>query len=145
MRVQMLRLLPAVLVLAACGGAGTSAASSAAAAPAAARGPSPEELASIARGDSLFNAGSCQRCHGQKGVGAPNGPNLINGAWIHVDGSQAAIATIITNGVAREAISDSTRRFPMRARGGPMNLTDAQVTDIARYVVSISRAKTARR
>lgn len=145
MRVQMLRLLPAVLVLAACGGAGTSAASSAGAAPAAARGPSPEELASIARGDSLFNAGSCQRCHGQKGVGAPNGPSLITGQWIHVDGSRAAIATIITNGVPREAISDSTRRFPMRARGGPMNLTDEQVTDLARYVVSISRGKTARR
>lgn len=136
-------LLAAVVLAAAC--AGGSTASTGGGAPAAARGPSPEELASIARGDSLFNGGGCQRCHGQKGVGAQNGPSLITGPWIHVDGSEAAIATIITNGVPREAISDSTRRFPMRARGGPMNLTDAQVTDVARYVVSISRAKTARR
>jgi mono/diheme cytochrome c family protein len=145
MRVALLRLVPAVLVLVACGGsAGMSGASSAGAAPAAMRGPSPEELAAIARGDSLFNAGACQRCHGQKGVGAPNGPSLVNGAWLHVDGSQAQIAALIINGVPRESITDSTRRFPMRGRGGPMNLTDAQVQDIAAYVVSISRAKTAR-
>jgi mono/diheme cytochrome c family protein len=144
MRVQLLRLLPAVLILAACGGAAASSSSGAGAAPAAARGPSPEELASIARGDSLFNAGACQRCHGQKGVGAPNGPSLITGQWLHADGSKASIATIITNGIAREAVKDSTRRFPMRARGGPMNLTDPQIQDLANYVVSISRAKTAR-
>lgn len=145
MRVALLRLVPVVLFLAACGGAaGTPGASSAGAAPAAMRGPSAEELAAIARGDSLFNAGACQRCHGQKGVGAQNGPSLVGGPWLHVDGSQAQIAALIVNGVPREAITDSTRRFPMRARGGPMNLTDAQAQDIAAYVVSISRAKTAR-
>ncbi len=144
MRVQLLRLLPAVLVLAACGGAGTSAVSMPGAAPAAARGPNSEELASIARGDSLFNAGACQRCHGQKGAGAPNGPSLIAGQWLHSDGSQAQIAVIITNGIARESVKDSTRRFPMRPRGGPMNLTDTQVQDLANYVVSISRGKSAR-
>ena len=145
MRVSPLWLLSGMLLVAACAGGSASATAGSGAAPAAARGPSPEELASIARGDSLFHGGGCQRCHGQKGVGAQNGPSLITGPWIHVDGSQAAIATIITNGVPREAISDSTRRFAMRARGGPMNLTDAQVQDVAAYVVSISRAKTARR
>lgn len=145
MRVALLRLVPVVLLLAACGGAaGTSGASSAGAAPAAVRGPSAEELAAIARGDSLFNTGACQRCHGQKGVGAQNGPSLVNGPWLHVDGSPSQIAALIINGVPREAITDSTRRFPMRARGGPMNLTDAQAQDLAAYVVSISRAKTAR-
>jgi len=145
MRVALLRLVPVVLLLAACGGAAaTSGASSAGAAPAAVRGPSAEELAAIARGDSLFNTGACQRCHGQKGVGAQNGPSLVNGPWLHVDGSPSQIAALIINGVPREAITDSTRRFPMRARGGPMNLTDAQAQDLAAYVVSISRAKTAR-
>lgn len=145
MRAGMLRLVPAVLLLAACGGAaGTAGTSSAGAAPAAARAPSPEMLAAIARGDSLFNTGACQRCHGQQGVGAPNGPSLVSGPWLHVDGSAAQIATLIINGVPREAVKDSTRRFPMRGRGGPMNLTDAQVQDVAAYVVSISRAKTAR-
>ena len=143
MLIPMRRFLPAALLLAACGG-GAAATSSAGAAPAAVRAPSAEELAAIARGDSLFNAGACQRCHGQKGVGGQNGPSLVAGPWLHVDGSQAAIAALITNGVPREAIKDSTRRFPMRGRGGPMNLTDAQVQDLAAYVVSISRAKTAR-
>lgn len=137
-------LLALTILAAACAGAANSSASATGAAPAAARGPSPEELASIARGDSLFNVGACQRCHGQKGVGAPNGPSLITGRWLHVDGSQAQIATLITTGVPREAVTDSTRRFPMRARGGPMNLTDAQVQDLANYVVSISRGKSAR-
>lgn len=145
MRVALLRLVPAVLLLGGCGGAaGTPGTSTAGAAPAAMRGPSPDELAAIARGDSLFNAGACQRCHGQKGVGAPNGPSLVSGPWLHVDGSQAQIAALITAGVPREALKDTTRRFAMRARGGPMNLTDAQVQDLAAYVVSISRSKTAR-
>lgn len=145
MRVALLRLVPAVLLLAGCGGAtGGGGASSAGAAPAAVRAPSAADLAAIARGDSLFNAGACQRCHGQRGTGAQNGPSLVSGPWLHVDGSQAQIAALITNGVPREAITDTTRRFAMRARGGPMNLTDAQVQDLAAYVVSISRAKTAR-
>lgn len=140
-------LLALSLVVAACAG-GASASSAGGVGgpggPAAARGPSPEELASIARGDSLFNAGACQRCHGQQGVGAPNGPSLVTGQWLHIDGSQSQIATIIVNGVPREAVKDTTRRFPMRARGGPMNLTDPQVQDLANYVVSISRGKSAR-
>lgn len=145
MRAGLLRLLPVSLLLAACGGATASiGATTGGAAPAAARGPSADQLAAIARGDSIFNAGACQRCHGQNGVGAQNGPSLVNGPWLHVDGSQAQIAALIINGVPREAITDSTRRFPMRPRGGPMNVTDAQAQDLAAYVVSISRAKTAR-
>lgn len=145
MRAGMRRFVPVVLLLTACGGgAGSAAASGAAAAPAAVRAPSPTELAAIARGDSLFNAGACQRCHGQKGVGAQNGPSLVSGPWLHADGTAASIAAVITNGVPREAIKDTTRRFPMRGRGGPMNLTDAQVQDLAAYVVSISRGKSTR-
>ncbi len=145
MRVSLPRIVPIVLLLAACGGAAaTSSTSSAGAAPAAVRAPSPEMLASIARGDSLFNAGACQRCHGQKGVGAQNGPSLVAGPWLHVDGTQASIAALIVRGVPREAVTDSTRRFPMRPRGGPMNLTDEQAQDLAAYVVSISGAKRAR-
>lgn len=148
MRSPLQVLVPMIVLLAACSGAAAtssaSSVSSAGAAPAAVRAPSPEMLASIARGDSLFNAGACQRCHGQKGVGAPNGPSLVAGPWLHVDGTQAEIAALIIRGVPREAVTDSTRRFPMRARGGPMNLTDDQVQDLAAYVVSISRAKRGR-
>jgi len=144
MRVPLLWLVLAVFVSTACGGAAGAQGASAGSAPAATRGPSAADLASVARGDSLFNAGACQRCHGHNGTGAPNGPNLIDGQWLHIDGSQSSIATIIVNGIPREAVKDTTRRFPMRPRGGPMNLTDEQVQDLANYVVSLSRGKTAR-
>jgi mono/diheme cytochrome c family protein len=147
MRVALLRWSPVFLLLTAACGGGTATTSTAGSAPQAARvpsAPSPAMLASIARGDSLFNAGGCQRCHGQKGVGAQNGPALIEGPWLHADGSQASIARIITEGIAREAFKVPERPFAMRPRGGPMNLTDEQVQDVAAYVVSISRGKTAR-
>lgn len=103
--------------------------------------PAGVSAALIAQGDSLFNAGSCQRCHGQKGVGAANGPSLVAGAWLHHTGTVDEIASTITTGVPRERLKDSTRRFPMNPRGGPMNLSDEQVRAVAAYVWSISRDK----
>jgi mono/diheme cytochrome c family protein len=97
--------------------------------------------ANIALGDSIYHSGSCQRCHGQKGVGAQNGPSLVTGPWIHSDGAFDAIVATITNGVPRTSIKDTTRRFPMNPRGGPMNLSDAQVQAVAAYVYTISRDK----
>lgn len=94
----------------------------------------------IALGDSLFNSGSCQRCHGNSGEGGENAPSLKTGSWLHVDGSMDALARVITTGVPREALKDSTRR-PMRGRGGPMNLTDEHVKAVSSYVWSISRGK----
>lgn len=96
--------------------------------------------AMIALGDSLFHAGSCQRCHGAAGVGATNGPTLTTGAWLHVDGSFARLVSLITTGVPRDSLKVTTRR-PMNPRGGPMNLTDAQVRAVAGYVFTISRGK----
>lgn len=95
--------------------------------------------ASIALGDSLFNTGACQRCHGQKGVGAQNGPSLVAGPWLHSTGKFEEIVSTITTGVPRTALKDATRRFPMNPRGGPMNLNDDQVKAVAAYVYSISR------
>jgi mono/diheme cytochrome c family protein len=97
--------------------------------------------AAIALGDSIYHSGGCQRCHGQKGVGAQNGPSLVAGAWLHSTGKFDEIVATITTGVPRTSIKDATRRFPMNPRGGPMNLTDAQVQSVAAYVYSISRAK----
>ncbi len=97
--------------------------------------------AMIALGDSLYNAGSCQRCHGQKGIGANNGPALVSSPWLHSTGKYEEIVAIITTGVPRTSIKDSARRFPMNPRGGPMNLNDDQVKAIAAYVWSISRDK----
>lgn len=97
--------------------------------------------AMIALGDSLYNSGSCQRCHGQKGVGANNGPALVTGPWLHSKGTYDEIIGTITNGVPRASIKDASRRFPMNGRGGPMALNDEQVKAVAAYVWSISRDK----
>lgn len=97
--------------------------------------------AMVTLGDSLYNAGSCQRCHGQKGVGANNGPALVNGAWLHSKGTYEEIVGIITNGVPKASIKDASRRFAMNGRGGQMNLNDEQIKAVAAYVWSISRGK----
>ena len=98
--------------------------------------------AMIALGDSLFNNGACRRCHGQGGVGGNNGPSLTTGPWLHANGNFDRIATVITTGVPRDSLKDTSRRFAMNPRGGPMQLTDEQVRAIAAYVHTISRAKT---
>jgi mono/diheme cytochrome c family protein len=130
----------ATLVLAACSSATASGGANAAVAAAPPR-PAAVTAANIALGDSLYHAGSCQRCHGQKGVGAQNGPSLVATPWLHSTGDFDAIVATITTGVPRANIKDATRRFQMNPRGGPMNLTDAQVQAVAAYVWSISRDK----
>jgi mono/diheme cytochrome c family protein len=113
----------------------------AAAAPQAAPTPPEVTAQAITLGDSLFNNGSCQRCHGAKGVGGQNGPSLVAGPWLHVTGTDfAAIAALITSGVPREQLKDANRR-PMNPRGGPMQLSDERVRAVAAYVWSISRTK----
>ncbi len=98
--------------------------------------------ANIALGDSLFNSGACQRCHGKGGVGAANAPALDGKKWLQAKtGSYDEIVKIITDGVAQTAIKEPTHRFPMRARGGPMNLTDPQVQAVAAYVWTLSHKK----
>jgi mono/diheme cytochrome c family protein len=104
--------------------------------------PAGVSMALVTRGDSIFNAGSCQRCHGAKGVGAQNGPSLVAGPWLHHTGAYDEIVGTITSGVPREKLKDTTRRFAMGARGGQqMNLNDEQVRAVAAYVWTISRNK----
>ncbi|MEI2718588.1 MAG: c-type cytochrome [Gemmatimonadales bacterium] len=116
-------------------------ASAAPAAPAPPARPPEVTAAAIAEGDSLYAAGSCSRCHGPKGVGTPRAPSLVTGPWLQHKGGYAEIVATIANGVPRTAIKDTTHRFPMNPRGGPMNLTDPQVKSLAAYVWSISRDK----
>lgn len=139
-RSPFVALLLAGIVTVGCAKAsGTEAAS--APAPSAPTTPAGVTPASIAMGDSIYHSGGCQRCHGQKGVGATNGPSLVAGPWIHSTGKFEEIVATITTGVPRTSVKDATRRFPMNPRGGPMNLTDEQVTAVAAYVWSISRDK----
>ncbi len=95
--------------------------------------------ANVALGDSLFNNGSCQRCHGKGGIGAANAPTLDGKKWLQLKtGSYDEIVKIITEGVAQAAIKDPAHRFSMRGRGGPMNLSDPQVQAVAAYVWTLS-------
>lgn len=95
--------------------------------------------ANVALGDSLFNNGSCQRCHGKGGIGAANAPVLDGKKWVQLKtGSYDEIVKIITEGVPQAAIKDPKHRFNMRARGGPMNLTDPQVKAVAAYVWTLT-------
>lgn len=134
--------LLASLVVAGCSRA-TGSDTAAAPVPAVPSVPAAVTAANIAIGDSIFHSGGCQRCHGQQGVGAQNGPSLVAGVWLHSTGTFDELVATITAGVPRTALKDQTRRFPMNPRGGPMNLTDEQVKTVAAYVYSISRAKTA--
>jgi mono/diheme cytochrome c family protein len=94
---------------------------------------------SVALGDSLFNTGNCQRCHGKGGIGAQNAPTLDGKKWLQLKtGSYEEIVKIITEGVPQAAIKDASHRFAMRPRGGNMNLTDPQVQAVAAYVWSLT-------
>jgi mono/diheme cytochrome c family protein len=101
--------------------------------------PAAVTAANVTLGDSLFNTGSCQRCHGKGGIGAANAPALDGKKWVQLKtGSYDEIVTIITDGVPQAAIKDPKHRFNMRARGGPMNLTDPQVKAVAAYVWTLT-------
>jgi mono/diheme cytochrome c family protein len=136
-----------VMALAACGGSSSGSQSpspsgggaAARNAPAAPAKPAAVTPANIAMGDSLFNNGSCQRCHGKGGIGAANAPALDGKKWLQLTtGSFDEIVAVITTGVPAEKIKDPTHRNAMRARGGPMNLTDPQIQALAAYVYTLT-------
>lgn len=133
----------ALAILAACGGKSASQAPSpAGGGTAASRAPAKPALvtpANITLGDSLFNTGSCGRCHGRAGIGGNNGPALDGKKWVQLPtGSYEEIVGIITTGVPADKIKDPARKNAMRARGGPMNLTDPQIQALAAYVYTLS-------
>jgi mono/diheme cytochrome c family protein len=137
--------LSVVLVsLAACrsaggGGGGTGGGAPVAKAAAAPAKPAAVTPANVALGDSLFNNGGCQRCHGKGGVGATNGPALDGKKWLQLTtGSFDEIAALITTGVPKEKVKDPTHQFAMQARGGRMALTDPQIQAVAAYVWTLS-------
>ncbi len=94
----------------------------------------------VALGDSIFNNGSCYRCHGKQGVGTVNGPSFVGHAWQHGSGRLADIERTIISGVPLTEVKDPSHKLAMRARGGMQPLlTDAQVHAVAAYVQSIAK------
>lgn len=134
-----LLVLTAALSIAACHRSATGASAGGGGAMAKAALPAAVTPANVAMGDSIFNNGSCQRCHGMKGIGAANAPALDGTKWLQLKtGSFEEIAGIITTGVPAAAIKDPAHKNPMGPRGGRMNLTDPQIQAVAAYVYTLS-------
>ncbi|MBT8488049.1 MAG: c-type cytochrome [Gemmatimonadetes bacterium] len=91
----------------------------------------------IAEGDSIFNSGSCARCHGEAGSGGRNGPDLTDTTWVQSDGSLEEIRRTVFWGVRRELLSDPALRFEMNPGGG-LDLEWNQYASLAAYVWSLS-------
>lgn len=90
----------------------------------------------IQAGDSLFNNGSCRRCHGDAGVGTQRAPDLTDSEWGTIDGSLAEISETIFWGVRRAGMS-ADYPFQMNPEGG-MDLDRDKIRSIAAYVWSLS-------
>ncbi len=88
-------------------------------------------------GDSLFNNGSCMRCHGASGKGTPRAPDLSDSSWVQSDGSFDGIFESIFWGVRRKDFHDKTRRFEMNPGGG-MNLPWNDLRAITAYVWTLN-------
>lgn len=91
----------------------------------------------INEGDSIFNSGSCARCHGEAGSGGRNGPDLADTVWAQSDGSLEEIRRTIFWGVRRELLSQPSWRFEMNPGGG-LDLVWEQYASLAAYVWSLS-------
>jgi mono/diheme cytochrome c family protein len=87
-------------------------------------------------GKAVFlGKGNCHVCHGPNAKGTVLAPDLTDGEWINIDGSAAAIAKLVKEGVAEP------KKYPsaMPAMGGA-SLTDAEVQAVAAYVHSLRAA-----
>lgn len=91
----------------------------------------------IQDGETLFNEGSCMRCHGEGGSGGRWAPDLTDAEWVQGDGSLENIGEIIFWGVRRRDFADPTRRFEMNPAGG-MDLEMEQIAALTAYVWSLN-------
>jgi mono/diheme cytochrome c family protein len=93
----------------------------------------------VARGDSIFHARACARCHGPTASGTQNGPSLLGPTFLHIKGGYSEYVRIITTGVPQDSIKDKTHRLNMQPRGGNQNpLNDDDIRAVAAYVYSLS-------
>ena len=106
------------------------------------RGPaalSPEEMAEAAtRGVEAYRVGQCATCHLNNGRGSPRGPDLTDGEWLHGDRSLESIRRILVSGVPQDQLADANRPAPMDPATN-LIADDAQITDLAAYVLSLSQ------
>ena len=91
----------------------------------------------ISTGDSLFNNGSCTRCHATGATGGPRAPDLTDTEWVQSDGSLEGIRRTIFWGVERDEFADPDRPFEMNPQGG-MSVSWDEIRAVAAYVWSLS-------
>jgi mono/diheme cytochrome c family protein len=111
--------------------AGSETVSAGAAAGAQARGTADQAVNEAGRA-IFIGRGNCYACHGPEGQGTMLGPALTDDAWLIADGSLESIVKVVTDGVPQPTTSSQ----PMPARGGG-TLTDAEILEVSRYVVSL--------
>jgi len=96
-------------------------------------GSSPKE---VAEGRDLYHGlGACATCHGEAGVGTPEGPALVGGMWQMGDGSLPWLIHMTRHG----GLGARTREDDPQPMRGPTVLDSVQVRRVAAYVWSISR------
>jgi len=96
--------------------------------------PSGATAAMVARGDRLFHANTCVGCHGSNAEGTPLGSDLTKGKWLWGDGSLAAIARTITQGVPNPK-EHSGVMPPM----GGAQLSPSDVAALAAYLAALNQ------
>ncbi len=99
------------------------------------------DSATVAAGKRIFEGrGVCFSCHGMNGEGMLGPTTVLNAAktkWLHHDGTLEGIIALIKTGVdAEHSVSGQV----MAPRAG-VRLTDAQVAQVAAYVLTLHRRK----
>ena len=90
--------------------------------------------AMVAQGDRLFHANTCVGCHGSNAEGTPLGSALTKGKWLWGDGSLAAIARTIIQGVP----SPKEHTGVMPPMGGAQ-LSPSDVSALAAYIAALNQ------
>lgn len=110
-----------------------------AAAPLAAQGGADSTAARLAAGKRIFEGkGLCWSCHGKAGEGAL-GPTtaLVGKAWLHSKGTLPEIVALVKSGLDAEKTKVGSAMPP---KGGS-RITDAEVEQVAAYVLSLRERK----
>jgi cytochrome c oxidase cbb3-type subunit 3 len=93
-----------------------------------------------ATGKVLF-ADNCAPCHQTNGKGTNGYPNLQDDDWLY-GGTIEDINNTIKNGIRSGAEDERSGGQVMPSKGISNNLTDAQISDVAEYVLSLSGQST---
>lgn len=103
--------------------------------------PATPDSATVAAGKKIFEgAGLCFSCHGMNGEGMLGPTTVLNAdktKWLHHDGSWDAITKLVAEGV--DGVQSTSGQI-MAPRGGS-NITDAQLRQVAAYVMKLHRTK----